>query len=345
LLRNHFRHTFVFLLFLSLAFAACGGSTSTGNSATIHVAASETAALQTTGPTGLPLYCPQAATIDSLDHLYVSDSNITTTHERIIKLSSSGQELGEWHPFTPGSIGTAQGPGSLAVDIHGNLFVIDSADFHVMKISPSGKPLASWGSYGSGPGQFEKPVAVAVDSQDNLYVGDWESNMERIEKFNATGSFIGNIKTQLVPGPMGLAVDSSNMLYVANDKFITKISPSGQVLASLNLAQSSANAVTTLVGVAIRMQGDFYAASVTIPRFSGGMFPQVLKLDLATGHELATWNLWKTGIVGITSITLDSQGNVYVTEQTKSGGMQLQKFSPSGVVLATWQGTCTSSSS
>lgn len=69
-----------------------------------------------------------------------------------------------------------------------------------------------------------------------------------------------------------------------------------------------------------------------------------MKIDISSGTSLAVWNIWKAGIQVVGNIAVDSQGNVYATERAKTGVMQVQKFSPTGEVLATWQGTCNMSS-
>ncbi len=328
----------VLLLALELSLVACGG---TGGNPTATPTASPTQAA--TGPKGLPLYCPLAVAVGPQDSLYVSDNDSNTVHERIIQLSTTGQALNEWHAFPAGNIGTTQGPGPLAVDAQGNVYVIDLGQSQVVKVSSTGKVLMRLGSAGSGPGQFEGPIAVAVDSHGTVYVGDTGTGTARIEKFSDTGTFLGIMPVQVKSGAISLAVDSSDNLYIANDIFITKVSPSGQILSTLRLTVDTSQSAVSWIGLAINAQGNFYGASLTVPRFASGFYPRLLKIDPATGHFLATWDIWKSAVTGLGSVALDSQGNLYITDKTKSGETQLQKFSSTGTVLATWQGTCTSS--
>src|SRR5439155_20444205 len=55
-------------------------------------------------------------------------------------------------------------------------------------VGPCGTFLTTWGSAGSGPGQFNVPFCVAVDGSGNVFVGD-EFN-ERIQKFDNGGTFL-----------------------------------------------------------------------------------------------------------------------------------------------------------
>ena len=105
--------TLALLLVLALFLVGCGGNGSNGAVATSPPTVSVNQA--GTGPNGLPLYCPTSVTIDHQGTLYVSDNDYNMVHERIIKLSSTGQVLGEWHIFPPGQVGMLQGPGSAAL--------------------------------------------------------------------------------------------------------------------------------------------------------------------------------------------------------------------------------------
>ena len=70
------------------------------------------------------------------------------------------------------------------MDAQGNVYVVDTFDDPIQKLSPDGQPLAQWGSKGSDPGQFNNPGAIAVDVQGNIYVVDEGNN--RIQKLAAS---------------------------------------------------------------------------------------------------------------------------------------------------------------
>jgi hypothetical protein len=61
----------------------------------------------------------------------------------------------------------------VAFDSKGNIFVPDGYEnSRVVKISPDGHWLKMLGTFGSGQDQFNTPHTIAVDAQDNVYVGD-----------------------------------------------------------------------------------------------------------------------------------------------------------------------------
>ncbi|MBI4329996.1 MAG: hypothetical protein HY673_01795, partial [Chloroflexi bacterium] len=80
--------------------------------------------------------------------------------------------------------------------------------------------LNSWGgSEGSGDGQFYSPQGIAVDAGGYVYVAD--TGNHRIQKFSATGTFLGKFGSygagndQFI-NPSGVAVDGSGYVYVAD---------------------------------------------------------------------------------------------------------------------------------
>ena len=63
-------------------------------------------------------------------------------------------------------------PEGVAVDSSGNVYVTDYDNDRIQKFASDGKFITTWGSSGSGEGQFTKPQGIAVDSSGNVYVDD-----------------------------------------------------------------------------------------------------------------------------------------------------------------------------
>jgi DNA-binding beta-propeller fold protein YncE len=72
-------------------------------------------------------------------------------------------------------------PEGIDVDSEGNVYVNDIGPNRIVKFSKNGTYVLSWGSTGSGDGQFNHPHGNEVDSQSNVYITDQDN--QRVQKF------------------------------------------------------------------------------------------------------------------------------------------------------------------
>ena len=158
-----------------------------------------------------------------------SQGNVWTTDDRahvVYKFSSQGELL-----MTLGTAGVRgdgtnefDQPTDILVAPDGNLFVTNGhgmgAD-RVMKLTSDGDFIKAWGSSGSGPGQFDIPHALALDSQGRLFVGD--RNNARVQIFDQEGKFID--QWAQFGRPSGLAITPDDMLYVADNESYGPLNP------------------------------------------------------------------------------------------------------------------------
>jgi tripartite motif-containing protein 71 len=68
----------------------------------------------------------------------------------------------------------------VAVDANGYVYVSDTSNDRIVKLSPQGKPFQYWGSIGSGPGQFNSPAGLTVDAKGNLFVADTDNELQSL---------------------------------------------------------------------------------------------------------------------------------------------------------------------
>jgi DNA-binding beta-propeller fold protein YncE len=80
-------------------------------------------------------------------------------------------------------------PTDVAWDSQGNSYFTDGyVNSRIGKANARGEWVASWGSLGNGPGQFDTPHGVAVSPKDEVYVAD--RGNRRIQVFDPSGKFI-----------------------------------------------------------------------------------------------------------------------------------------------------------
>jgi len=132
----------------------------------------------------------------------------------VMKLSLEGEVL--MTLCTKGKTGNPREPfnrpTSVAESPSGDIFVSDGyGQQRIHKFSKDGELLLSWGSKGTGPGQFALPHNVCVDSKGRVYVADRTNG--RIEIFNSEGGFLD--QWMGFASPNKVYVDKNNMIYVA----------------------------------------------------------------------------------------------------------------------------------
>ncbi len=130
-----------------------------------------------------------AAVAAGSSQLYVADSG----HNRVLVYGPEGAlraRLGA----NGGDGSSGHGPGefnhprAVALDAAGNVYVADTGNNRIVKLSPEGAQLAEWGSHGTGDGRLRSPNGVAVDAAGRVYVLDSENN--RVQVFDGAGHLL-----------------------------------------------------------------------------------------------------------------------------------------------------------
>jgi sugar lactone lactonase YvrE len=124
-------------------------------------------------------------------------------------------------------------------------------------LSPSG----SFGSQGSGNGQFQGPTGVAVQqSSGNVFVID--SGNARVEKFSPTGSFISAFGQGRLSFPRGIATDSLGKVYVgdAGTNVVVKFDANGNFVSTIDGTSAPQGHFQSLAGIAVDQANNLWVA-------------------------------------------------------------------------------------
>lgn len=235
--------------------------------------------------------------------------------------------------FTWGGQGTGNGqflnvPG-VAADSAGNIYVTDADEggtslSRIQKFSPTGTFMSTWGTWGTGTGQLERPRQLTVDGNDVIYVVDGGNH--RVQKFTVNGTFVGGWGSYGTGDgqfrfPSGIAIAPNGTVYVSDGDgrrveafsdtgtFITKWGGDGTGDGQFQWSGSDPN-------LAVDSSGNVYVSD-----------SQRIQVFDAGGTFLRKWST-STSPYGL---AIDQADNVYV-----STGSLVQRFSVQGQLLGSY---------
>jgi NHL repeat len=314
---------------------------------------------------------PAGVAVDSATNIYVADFKNST----IRKVTPVGNN---WVVSTiagsAGSIGSADGtngtarfnsPAGVTVDGAGNVYVADTDNDTIRKVTPLGtnwvvRTIAgSAGNIGSkdgtnGVARFNEPSGIAVDSATNLYVADtYNDTVRKLTPFGTnwivttwagvvlTPAFVDGTGTNAHFGtPEGIAAGSAGNIYVADtyNDAIRKITSAGVVSTlagggSIGSADGTGGAARfwSPEGIAVDGDGNIYVAdevNCTIRQItSAGLVSTMAGFAEVSGTNdgPGSYALFS----GPGGVAVDNAGNVYVADTYNH---TIRKITPTGMV-------------
>ena len=191
---------------------------------------------------------------------------------------------------------------------------------------------ATFGTPGTGTGQFDQPIGLARDVAGSLYVTDALNH--RVQKFTAGGAFITAWGTYGIGDgqfntPIGVAVDAAGFVYVSDtyNNRIEKFDGNGGFVAKWGTAGPGNGEFNHPRGVAVDGSGNVYVTDYNnhrVQKFTGA------------GAFVTTWGSLGAGdgqFYRPDGIAIDGSGNVYVADQFHD---RVEKFTASGAFLGKW---------
>ena len=314
---------------------------------------------------------PQGVAVDATGNLYVADTNNHT----IRKITAGG--VVTTLVGSPGNSGSTDGlggaarffgPSGVAVDATGNLYVADTANHTIRKITAAGVVTTLAGSPGvcgstdgtGGAARFNSPVGLAVDGAGNLYVADTANNTIRkitaagvvttlAGSPGASGSADGTGSAARFWNPQGVTVDGTGNVYVADtsNNMIRKVTAGGVTTMLAGSTGFSSNPDRPPVvgsadgtgsaaqfyhpaGVAVDGVGNLYVADTyndTIRQVTaGGVVTTLAGSAGVTGSADGTGSAARFNIPS--GVAVDGAGNLYVADYSNT----IRRITAIGVV-------------
>jgi len=195
-----------------------------------------------------------AIRIIQLNTVYDSSGNTLETNRLVNILVGTGPNLQNFSSI--GFSNSLNAPKGVAVDISGNIYISDTGNNRICKVTSGGSLETLAGKYISGnlndQGQqasFKNPTGLCVDVLGNIFVTDTGNNMiKRITPSGKVSIVAGNGQPFFKEGkklqagfcrPTGITVDLQNILYVTDtgNNVIRRITTDGNVLPVVGSSQ------------------------------------------------------------------------------------------------------------
>ena len=251
-------------------------------------------------------------------------------------------------------------PSGVCADAAGNIYVADSFNNKIRKITSTGvvSTFAGSGLQGgiNGAGiaaSFYAPIGVCIDAVGNIYVADNANyKIRKITPDGVVSTFAGSGIVGSTDGtatmasfnsPSGICIDPSGNIYVTDNEWfagrIRKISPTGVVST---FAGSGESGSTNDVGIAASfgaiydicadVAGNIYVADGSNQQIRK-ITPAGLVSTFAGASQQQSGSTDGVGVLATfntpSGICIDAAGNLYVGER---GNHKIRKISPTGVV-------------
>ena len=231
-------------------------------------------------------------------------------------------------------------PSGIAIDRDGNLFIADTSNNRIRKLSAdrttvstvAGSGAAGYRDGPAGDAEFDGPIGVAVDRSGNVYVADTyndrirrvspEGEVTTVAGSGSPGSVDGEPAAAMFDTPCGIAVDGVGELFVADtgNRSIRKIAPTGEVTTIRpGMPPSATGSADWLephrfVSLAVTHDGFIFATGAD----TGHVYRITPEGDFSTyagiGHGAVDTIGGQPRMIEPAGIAIDREGNLYIAD-------------------------------
>ena len=222
-----------------------------------------------------------------------------------LKISAARHLFDIYHDF--------KNPSDVSVSENGQVYIVDGVNNKIKIFDADGKYLSSFGSEGSGEGEFNSPLGIDVDSSGNIYIAD--SGNHRVQLFNSEGVFTAQIKipSKGVPAdPTDVAIDETrNRCYVVdndNHNILVYNLDTLEMIDTYGVPGSEKRAFRYPFFIALDTKGYLFIVEVINTRV------QVLNPEGLFVTFIGGWGVEKGEFFRPKGIAIDKNDRVYVSD-------------------------------
>ncbi|MBN9391944.1 MAG: hypothetical protein J0I20_28165 [Chloroflexi bacterium] len=224
--------------------------------------------------------------------------------------------------------GNAKNLAGLAIDSQDNLYITDGGNAVIKKYDNQGNLLKTWGSRGSGDGQFgspSSPTKLAVSPANEVYVVDGDN--DRVQKFDSNGNFVTKWTSQKPTNYSAtIIVDNRGQVY-SSLKGFQKFDANGNYLGNPTANLPDSVKLSSYSGMAVDDAGTLFVPGQDnnhIYAFTAeGQYSKTIPLVGADFPPFYNPN----------NMAVDHQGNFYFSSWDSN---QIFKFDQNGKFVKTW---------
>jgi hypothetical protein len=147
--------------------------------------------------------------------------------------------------------------GGIAFASDGTFYTFDAGNLRIQRFGADRKLINSWGSFGTGDGQFAKPTSIAVDGRGHVFVAD--GSRVDVQEFESDGTFVKAIGANAIDsgGFVYIAVDQGGDVFANQGANVVKLGPDGPPIAIYDISAIG----DTVSGMAVASSGSLFVQS------------------------------------------------------------------------------------